>query len=131
MSAMDDAYALIVGIAEYLHVTRLPAAVRNDARDVRGFLVDPRYCGYPPGHVTLLLDGEATREAIIDALSGLAARAHPTSSVLLYISSHDGRVVSGAFAGEYILPVDTVLASDEDLARTVAYRRWPPGNVRR
>ena len=118
MSAMDDAYALIVGIAEYLHVTRLPAAVRNDARDVRGFLVDPRHCGCPPDHVTLLLDGEATREAIIDALSGLAARAHPTCSVLLYISSHGGRVVSGAFAGEYILPVDAVLGSDGDLART-------------
>jgi len=118
VSAMDDAYALIVGIAEYLHVTRLPAAVRNDARDVRGFLVDPRHCGCPPDHVTLLLDGEATREAIIDALSGLAARAHPTCSVLLYISSHGGRVVSGAFAGEYILPVDAVLGSDGDLART-------------
>lgn len=29
---MDDAYALIVGIADYLHVTKLSAAVRNDAR---------------------------------------------------------------------------------------------------
>ena len=96
---MDDAYALIVGIAEYLYVTRLPAAVRNDARDVRGLLVDPRRCGYPPDHVTLLVDGEASREAIMDALSALAARTRPTSSVLLYISSHGGRVVSGAFAG--------------------------------
>ena len=115
---MDDAYALIIGIADYLHVTRLPSAVRHDARDVRDLLVNPRYGGYPPGHVTLLLDGEATRQAIIDALSGLAARARPTSFVLVYISSHGGRVVSGAFAGEYILPVDAVLASDEDLART-------------
>ena len=47
MSAMDDAFALIVGIADYLHVTKLPAAVRNDARGVRDLLVDPRYCGYP------------------------------------------------------------------------------------
>jgi hypothetical protein len=115
---MDEAYALIVGIADYLHVTKLPAAVRNDASDVRDLLVDPRYCGYPPGHVTMLLDGKATREAIIDALSGLAVHARPTSAVLIYISSHGGRVVSGAFAGEYILPVDTVLASDEDLAVT-------------
>src|SRR5580658_1743089 len=114
MSGMDDAYALIVGVADYLHVTKLPAAVRNDARGVRDLLVDPRYCGYPPGHVTMLLDGEATREAIIDALSELAAHARPSSGVLLYISSHGGRVVSGALAGEYILPVDTVLASDGD-----------------
>ena len=118
MPAMDDAYALIVGIADYLHVTRLPATVRNDARDVRDLLVDPRYCGYPPDNVTLLLDGEATREAILDALSDLAACARPASGFLVYISSHGGRVVSGAFAGEYILPVDTVLACDEDLALT-------------
>jgi uncharacterized caspase-like protein len=118
VSAMDDAYALIVGIADYLHVTKLSAAVRNDARDIRDLLVDPQYCGYPPGHVTMLLDGDATREAIIDALSGLAARVDPASGVLVYISSHCGRVVSGAFAGEYILPVDTVLASDRDLAVT-------------
>jgi hypothetical protein len=116
--AMDDAYALIVGIADYLHVTKLSASVRNDARDVRDLIMDPRYCGYPPGHVTMLLDGEATREAIIDALSRLAVHARPTSAVLIYISSHGGRVASGAFAGEYILPVDTVLASDEDLAVT-------------
>ena len=44
MPAMDDAYALVVGIADYLHVTKLPAAVRNDAREVRDLLVDPRYC---------------------------------------------------------------------------------------
>jgi hypothetical protein len=115
---MDDAYALIVGVADYLHVTRLPPAVRNDARDVRDVLVDPRHCGYPPGHVTMLLDGEATREAVTGALSWLAAHARPTSGVLVYISGHGGRVVSGAFAGEYILPVDTVLASDRDLAMT-------------
>jgi len=118
VSAMDDAYALIVGVADYLHVTKLPAAVRNDARDVRDLLVNPRYCGYPSGHVTMLLDEEATREAIMDALSGLAAQARPSSGVLVYISSHGGRVVSGAFAGEYILPVDTVLSSGKDLAAT-------------
>ena len=44
--------------------------------------------------------------------------ANATSSVLIYISSHGGRVLSGAFAGEYLLPVDTVLASDENLAQT-------------
>jgi len=118
MSAMDDAYALVIGIADYQHVAGLPSAVRNDARDVRDLLVDPRHCGYPPEHVTLLLDEEATRGAILGALSGLAARTHPASVLLVYISSHGGRLVSGAFAGEYILPVDTMPVSDEDLART-------------
>ena len=60
---MDDAYALIVGIADYLNVAALLSAVRNDACDVRDLLVDPRHGGYLPEHVTLLLDGEATRRA--------------------------------------------------------------------
>jgi hypothetical protein len=117
VSAMDDAYALIVGIADYLHVPTLPAAVRNDARQIRDLLVDPRYCGYPSAQVTMLLDGEATRAAVIGALSWLA-HARPSSVVLVYISGHGGRVASGNFAGEYILPVDTLLASDRDLAAT-------------
>jgi hypothetical protein len=61
MPAMDNAYALIVGIADYLHIAGLPEAVRNDARDVRDLLADPRHGGYPPEHVTLLLDEQATR----------------------------------------------------------------------
>lgn len=118
MSAMDDAYALIVGIADYLHVPKLPAAVRNDAREVRDLLVDPGYCGYPSAQVTMLLDGEATRAAVIGALSRLAADVRPSSVVLVYISGHGGRVPSGIFAGEYILPVDALLASERDLAAT-------------
>src|ERR1700722_8072872 len=115
---MDDSYALILGIADYLHVTKLPPVVRNDAREIRDLLVDPQCCGYPSGQVAMLLDEEATRKAVIGALSYLAAHARPTSGVLIYISSHGGRVLSGAFAGEYILPVDAVAASDEDLAVT-------------
>ena len=118
MPAMDNAYALIIGIADYRHITKLPATVRNDAQDVRGLLVDPQHGGYAPDNVKLLLDGEATREGILGALSDLAARTDPTSGLLIYISGHGGRVVSGARAGEYLLPVDTVLLSDEDLALT-------------
>ena len=116
MAAMDNSYALIIGIADYLHVTKLPVTVRDDAQDVRDLLVDPLHCGYPPDNVRLLLDGQATREAILSALSELATRTHPASNLLIYISSHGGRVISGPHAGEYLLPVDTVLLSDEDLA---------------
>lgn len=118
MPAMDNAYALIVGIARYAHVAGLPEAVRNDAREVRDLLADPRHGGYPPGRVTLLLDEQATRAGILDALAALAARADTGSSVVIYISGHGARVTSGARAGEYILPADTVPASAEDLAAT-------------
>jgi hypothetical protein len=115
---MDDAYALVVGIADYRHVTRLPAAVRHDAQAVQDLLADPQHCGYPPGHVTLLLDEQATRDAILTVLSSLAARTSAGSSLFVYISGHGAQVTSGARAGEYLLPVDTVLHSDETLAST-------------
>ncbi len=118
MSAMDNAHALVIGIADYMHITKLPATVCNDARDIRDLLVDPQHCGYPLANVKLLLDGEASREGIVGALADLAARTEPTSSILIYISCHGGRVVSGAYLGEYLLAADTVLLSDEHLART-------------
>jgi hypothetical protein len=118
MPAMDNAYALIAGIAGYLHIAGLPAAVRNDAREIRDLLADPRYGGYPSGHVTLLLDEQATRAGILGALADLAARSDAGSSVVIYISGHGAQVTSGARAAEYILPFDCVLASAEDLATT-------------
>lgn len=137
MPAMDNAYALIVGIAGYRHIAGLPDAVRNDARDIRDLLADPRHGGYPSGHVTLLLDGQATRAGLLGALAGLAARGDEESSVVIYISGHGAQVTSGAWAGEYLLPADCVAAVAEDLASTAisggefaaALRAIPAGKV--
>ena len=115
---MDNAYALVVGIADYRQVAQLPATVRKDAQDVRDILVSPQHCGYPDGNVKLLLDGEATRGGILAALSDLATRTGPTSGLLIYFSSHGVRLVSGSYAGEYLLPTDVILTTDEDLALT-------------
>lgn len=115
---MDNAHALVIGIADYLHITKLPVTVRDDALAIRDLLTDPRRGGYPPGNVRLLLDGQASREAILAALADLAARTGSASGVLIYISGHGGRVTSGARTGEYLLPADTTLASEEEFART-------------
>src|SRR5205823_646441 len=116
MGSMDGARALIVGIAEYQHIRRLPQV--QDARKVAGLLVDPEHCGYRPETVTTLLDDGATRDAIRDGLRVLADRSDPDSTVLIYFSGHGGRIESGPRAGEYLLPVDTVYPGDEDLSRT-------------
>ncbi|MDV3222450.1 caspase family protein [Intrasporangium sp.] len=113
---MESAHALIIGIADYEHVPKLPPTVLDDARDIRDVLVDPQHCGYPPEQVRLLLDGEATREAILGGLAQLSDDSDPESSVLVYVSSHGGRVQSGPDAGEYLIPVDTV--PGEGFART-------------
>jgi hypothetical protein len=118
VTAMDKAHALVIGIAAYQHVPPLPSTVTNDAHDVHSLLVDPRRAGYPAEQTHLLLDGEATRHNIVQALARLAERADPDSSVLVYLSSHGGRVESGPHAGEYILAVDTVPDTPATLAGT-------------
>ncbi|HSF98850.1 MAG TPA: caspase family protein [Ornithinibacter sp.] len=108
MPTMESAHALIIGIADYGHVPKLPPTVLDDARDIAKVLVDPQHCGYPPKNVQLLLDGEATREAILGAMAQLSERSDPESSVLIYVSSHGARVPGGPHEGEYLLPVDSV-----------------------
>ncbi len=118
MPALENAYALVIGIADYRRARKLPPAVRNDAQDIRNLLIDPRHCGYPPEQVQLLLDEQATADGIRAALKTLADATDPTSIVLLYASGHGGRVESGPHAGEYLLPVDADPSSARSLART-------------
>lgn len=109
MSALPNAHALIIGIAHYRHINRLPLAVLKDARDIYALLTEPDVCGYPEGNVTLLLDDQATRAGVHQALAELAKRTNTDSTVFLYISGHGGRITQGSDAGEYLLPVDTRL----------------------
>ena len=60
MAGLEESYGLVVGIANYLGVNRLPSTVLNDAHDVYDLLCSPDHCGYLEEHVRVLLDGEAT-----------------------------------------------------------------------
>jgi hypothetical protein len=103
---MQDAHALVVGVANYQSVRKLPEAVLRDACDLRDLLVNPHICGYPDQNVILLLDAQATLEGLRGALAALAERASPNSTVFIYISGHGARLEQGRDQGEYILPVD-------------------------
>ncbi|HSF29899.1 MAG TPA: TIR domain-containing protein [Candidatus Tectomicrobia bacterium] len=118
MPGMDNAHALVVGIANYQHINNLPPTVLKDAQDVYTLLVDSQSCGYPTDHVELLLDKQATQSAIRQALAELAQHGNPDATVFFYLSSHGGRLESGRYAGEYLLPVDTLYTSDQSLAQT-------------
>jgi hypothetical protein len=118
MEPMQNAHALVIGIANYRSVSKLPEAVLNDARDIGGLLVDPSRCAYPRDNVKLLLDGEATRDNIRAELKTLAERTDVDSTVFLYLSSHGARIDSGPNAGEYLLPVDTLYPGYDNLTRT-------------
>jgi len=118
MPAMDNAFALVVGIANYQHINQLPETVLKDAQDIHDLLVDAQHCGYAAGSVQLLLDGQATQAALRQALADLAQHRNADSTVFLYISSHGGRIESGQYAGEYLLPVDVMYTSDKSIAQT-------------
>ncbi|MCX6031511.1 MAG: caspase family protein [Chloroflexi bacterium] len=115
---LDNAHALVIGIASYQHVTALPATVLQDAQAIHDALVDSAVCGYATENVRLLLDGQATRDAIRGALADLAGRCDADATFFCYVSSHGGQIPGGPYAGEYLLPVDAAYDSDESVAQT-------------
>ncbi|HEU0292217.1 MAG TPA: caspase family protein [Anaerolineales bacterium] len=118
MKRLDNTHALVVGIANYQHINKLPPTVLKDAQDVYDLLVDPAHCGYIPDNVQLLLDDQATQSALRQALANLANHSHSDATVLIYISSHGGRIDSGSHAGEYLLPVDVAFTAGQSVAET-------------
>ncbi|HEY7427020.1 MAG TPA: caspase family protein [Gemmataceae bacterium] len=98
--------ALVIGIADYAHVSKLPGNVLDDARDVAVLLRSSDYCGYPAANVELLLDGEASAEGIRKAMGRLAQAAGEGDTVVFFFSAHGGRIETGPNAGEYLIPFD-------------------------
>src|SRR5262245_5463289 len=115
MPTLDNALALVVGIAAYRHLRPLPATVLNDAAAVAGALTDPAVGAYDPANVRILLDEAATGPGLRAALSDLATAASERSTVLVYFSGHGGRLASGVSPGDYLLPIDAVYPDEAAL----------------
>lgn len=118
MSMMENAHALVIGIANYQNINNLSYPAIKDAQDLYDLLIDPQYCGYRSENVQLLKDNQATQALLRQALADAANRSNLDSTVLVYISSHGGRIESGTHAGEYLLPVDVDYTSEVSLAQT-------------
>jgi hypothetical protein len=128
MSRIDNAHALVIGIADYQYIRKLPEV--EDAQDVARLLVDPAFCGYSPRNVEILLDSAtlarcpelspklATASAIRKGLERLARETSPKSTVFIYFSGHGGQIREGPWQGQYLLPVEAGYPTDEDLAAT-------------
>src|ERR1700759_968073 len=91
-AGFPSGYALVVAVAAYQKVTPLPAAILNDAREIAAVLTSPAHCGYDPNNVTLLLDAQATLDALRRELAALATRAKPDDTVMIFFSGHGARV---------------------------------------
>lgn len=99
-------HALVVAVANYQHVNRLPPSVVNDGQAVYDLLTSREYCGYLPGNVTLLLDEQATAGNIRDALQALARDTKPGDTVVVFFSGHGGRIGPKGAEKTFLLPVD-------------------------
>ncbi|MDE0522426.1 MAG: caspase family protein [Boseongicola sp.] len=86
--ASAGVYGLVVGIDGYEHLNPLNGAV-NDARDIRDALE-----GMAARDVRLLLDGEATREAVFRHWEELALLAGAGDVLVFHFAGHGGRQVA-------------------------------------
>jgi hypothetical protein len=105
----DKGHALVIGVANYEEVNRLPEAVLNDARDVASVLQSSDYCGFPATNVRMLLDDQATLSAIKGALADLAATALPDDTVVIFFSGHGARLRQGAAETSALVSFDSKL----------------------
>ncbi len=91
-TAFSGGHALVIAVADYAQVNPLPSSVLNDAQDIVATLTSATHCGYASQNVRLLLDNQATLEAIRQELKALAACAQPTDTVLIFFSGHGARL---------------------------------------
>ena len=100
-TALGKYYALVIGINRYSNIRQLATAVK-DARDIAQTL--NRDFGF---ETKLLLDQEATRDAILTALNDYRKKLGPNDNLVIYFAGHgeyDADVEKG-----YWIPVDARL----------------------
>lgn len=107
-------HALLIGVANYQQISRLPAAILNDVNDVAATLSSPDHCGYAPANVVTLLDANATRAAVLKQLDELATRAGPDDTACVFFSGHGGVVGSPGNEDSVLLTVDSDLSDIEN-----------------
>lgn len=107
-------HALLIGVAHYQKISSLPTTILNDVNDVAATLSSPNYCAYAPANVVTLLDGNATRAAILMGLDELAARAGPNDTACVFFSGHGGVVGSPGNEDSVLATVDSDLADIEN-----------------
>lgn len=118
-SPFENAYALIVGISKYKdpNISEL-RFTRADAEGIFQLFTDPNIAGIKPDKIKILLDEEATRFNIKNAISSwLFKNTDEESIVIIYFAGHGGveedRLgIEKDKLSKYLIPYDAVL---EDL----------------
>ncbi|MFL5330248.1 MAG: caspase domain-containing protein [Gemmataceae bacterium] len=100
-----QSWALVIGINDYVRCSQLEHA-RNDANAVADVLVTSFQ--FSRDNVTVLLDAQASRTAILDALLVYAEtdRVHPNDRLLVFFAGHGETVAGNRGDVGYLVPAD-------------------------
>ena len=128
-------WALLIGISDYIHFEDveggdLPGA-EHDARRVRDVLVLREYV--PEENVRLLLNRDATRSAIEEAITGwLAENARPGDNVTIFFAGHGSQMWDESGdeedgLDETIAPADVLPTSTANDISDDTFNEWLAG----
>ncbi|MCU1591213.1 MAG: peptidase caspase catalytic subunit p20 [Frankiales bacterium] len=78
-------WAVLVGIQDYAGSTHSTFGARGDVNAARTALL---HSGWRSDHIRTLVDGQASGQAVIDAMAWLAARSGPGTFSLFHFSGH-------------------------------------------
>jgi len=90
--------ALIIGVGNHVGAEALPGA-DADARNERQALIND---GFPAGNIALLLDSQATRSNILNALASLANRTASNGIAVFGVSTHSSQSSFRTYEGARI-----------------------------
>jgi hypothetical protein len=120
-------WALVVGIGRFGDPTvpRLNYTTA-DAASFAAELTDPAIGRFPPSHVRVLTDAQATTKSIKEGLNWIARHAQPDDLVLIYVATHGTpRSADSAGGANYLVTYDTEVGgsggSGEDALYATAY----------
>lgn len=113
-------WAVVIGVSSYTDERIRPLRyAANDARAMYDFLRSPGGGEVPEDQIRLLLNEDATTDAIREALFVFLQQAGPSDHVTVYVASH-GSPDPNRPANLYILPYDT----DADALASTAFPMW-------
>jgi uncharacterized caspase-like protein len=109
-AAFEHGYAVVIGVAGYRALARLPLAALNDAVDLARTLWDPEICGYRADRVRLLLDEQATADGIRQALVWMSDQTSEQDTAIVFFSGHGWQDETGTYLAAYDADSDSPLA---------------------
>ncbi len=120
---VQQKWALVIGVGQFqdpaiptLHYTTA------DAKAFALQLADPAIGRFPPDHVGVLLDDQATTKNIKEKLNWIARNAKPNDLVVIYVATHGSpRSDDSAGGANYIVTYDTDIGQAKEIDQDALY----------